>query len=80
MSDAATLDVQDLINAAIKSEPVSFKAAFDSVIADKVYNAIESRKMEMAKSIFNTEVDNSQEGVTAEDSASTEEEQNGEDA
>ena len=51
----ATVDVQDLISAAIQKQPSNFKDAFNSVIADRVYSAIESRKLELSKNVFNTQ-------------------------
>jgi hypothetical protein len=73
----ATVDVQDLISAAIQKQPSNFKDAFNSVIADRVYSAIESRKLELSKNVFNTQSASEEGDVSVEAETG---EQNGENA
>lgn len=46
MSDYSTLD---LVNFAAQSQPDQFRSAFNELIADKIANAIEARKQEIAQ-------------------------------
>lgn len=48
-----SMNAADLVSSALEKQPVTFRSAFDNVMLDKVYSAIESRKMDLAKSIFN---------------------------
>jgi len=75
----ATFDVQDLISAAIQKQPANFKDAFNSVIADKVYSAIESRKLELSKNVVNQQPASEEPANETSVEAETGE-QNGEDA
>lgn len=46
MSDYSTLD---LVNFAAENKPDQFRSAFNELIADKIANAIEARKQEVAQ-------------------------------
>jgi hypothetical protein len=75
----ATVDIQDLITAAIQKQPANFKDAFNSVIADRVYSAIESRKLEISKNVVNQQPASEEQPDDTSVEAETGE-QNGEDA
>lgn len=45
--------VQDIIDAAVESEPTKVQAAFDHIVGQKVMDALEIRKRELATSIYN---------------------------
>jgi hypothetical protein len=50
MSDNYT--VQDLIKFSYEQKPLDFENAFKSVLGDKLTNAIELKKQEMAQDVF----------------------------
>ena len=49
MSDVT---VHDLIKTAAQQNAVDFKAAFDSLVMDRVADAVQARKQEIAQSYF----------------------------
>lgn len=66
MSEYSTLD---LVNYAIDKQPDQFRTAFNELIADKIANAIEARKQEMASTYLSDDEedvvdDETQEEVT----------------
>ena len=54
MSDTQ-LTVGDMVNAAREESPSDFQSAFASVMLDKIADAIEAKKVEIAKNYFNYE-------------------------
>lgn len=65
------LTVADMVNAAGNESPSEFEDAFASVMLDKIADAIEAKKIEIAKNYFNYE--------DAEDNSAEQEEQPNED-
>lgn len=66
MSEYSTLD---LVNYAIDKQPDQFRTAFNELIADKIANAIEARKQEIASTYLSDDEedvvdDETQEEVT----------------
>lgn len=45
--------VQDLISLSYEQKPIDFEQAFSSLITDRLANAVELRKTEIAQSLFN---------------------------
>ena len=80
MTEENPYTVQDLISLSYEQKPVEFQGAFNSLITDKIASAIDSRKLEVAQTMFNP---NDQEDYEVEDDSVDqfeEEEDNGEDA
>lgn len=46
--------IQDIIDATVEGEPTTVQAAFDHIIGQKVMDALESRKRDLAASMFNS--------------------------
>ena len=49
-------DVTDLIAAAAEQKPDEFSDAFNSLILDRLSTAVETRKQEIAATMFDTDV------------------------
>jgi len=47
------MEIEDLMAAAIGQKPMEFENAFNSIIIDRVTDAIGDKKLEMANKIFN---------------------------
>lgn len=47
--------IDDMVNAARNDSPSDFQSAFASVVLDKIADAIEAKKVELAKNYFNYE-------------------------
>ena len=47
----------DMVNAALSGDKEAFKAAFDATFADKVTDALEVKKVEIASSLLTPEVE-----------------------
>jgi len=47
--------IDDMIASAIEGKPAEFKTAFDSIMASRVAQAVENKKIEVAQSMFNNE-------------------------
>ena len=45
--------VEDLVAAATQETPVEFENIFNDLIVDRLQNAVENRKTEMAQTMFN---------------------------
>ena len=45
--------IEDLITTAVSQKPADFASAFNDIIVDKLQSAIESRKEEIAQTMFN---------------------------
>ena len=61
-----TITINDLINSAVDSEPASFKDQFNQLMMDKVYDAVQEKKAQFAKNMFNSEDDEEQEEESTE--------------
>lgn len=64
--DTIEYKVSDLINFSSSQQPLEFKDAFDSLITKRIEAAVNDRKIEIAKSLYNTpSVDTEQETTYA---------------
>lgn len=54
MSDTQ-FTIDDMINAARAESPSDFQSAFASVVLDKISDAVQAKKLEVAKNYFNYE-------------------------
>lgn len=50
MSD--NIAIKDMISAALDGQPVAFKDHFNAAIMDRVYNAVEAKRVEVATNLF----------------------------
>ena len=63
--------VADLLNFSSSKKPVEFNQAFDAIMLNKISDAVDQKKVEMAQSMFNPQVevnvedDNEEEEVNA---------------
>jgi len=48
-------DIQAMINAALEQKPMEFEEIFGNALRDKLHDAIEARKEEIAQRLFATE-------------------------
>jgi hypothetical protein len=55
-----TLD--DLVDSTLESKPLDFEIAFNDIIKDRISDAIELRKQEIAKNIFNKQEEGTDDG------------------
>jgi hypothetical protein len=62
-----TYTVQDIIDGAFEKEPTRIAAAFDHLIGPKIMDALEARKQEIAKNLFNRQEEDSEEVDTEDD-------------
>jgi hypothetical protein len=46
-------DIEDLMSNAIAQKPMEFESAFKSIITDRIADAIDAKKAEIAKTLFN---------------------------
>ena len=46
-------EIEDLMSAAIAQRPMDFDNAFKSIMINKITDAIEDKKLELAQTIFN---------------------------
>lgn len=67
--------IDDMIGAATKESPSEFQSAFNSLVLDKISDAIQAKKIEVAKNYFNYE-DESEEGSEEETSAESDTDDN----
>jgi hypothetical protein len=63
-------DVTNLVVSAIEQKPLDFEAAFNDLIVDRIRTAVEDKKIEIAKQMYNYEPGESEEEL---DNAETEE-------
>jgi len=47
--------VSDLINFSSEQKPIDFEQAFSDIITDKIQNALNDKKLEVAQSMFGSE-------------------------
>lgn len=57
--------IQDIIDATVEQEPTKVQAAFDYIVGQKVMDALEARKQELASSLFNGQQISDQEEIEA---------------
>lgn len=53
MSENNKYDIEDLISNSVNQKPLEFADAFNNLILDKLHNAIENKKMEVASQLYN---------------------------
>lgn len=58
MTDKTTTD---LIVHTLQQKPIDFQQTFDDLLRDKLQDAVQAKKMEIAKTIFNTPSDSEEE-------------------
>lgn len=56
--------LSDLIKFSSQKEPIEFRSAFDQLIAQKIEQEIDNKKIEIAQHMFNPSVDVDQEDTT----------------
>jgi len=86
MSEDNKYDIKDMISAAVLQKPIEFETAFSDIMIDRIRNAVEAKKIEVAQQLYNyqpdIEVENDDEfgGSDAEldNSETPEEEEHGE--
>ena len=61
MSEDDKYNVNDLISSARDQKPTEFEDAFNSLIVDRLRSAVDTRKQEIATSMFNSEVGQTEE-------------------
>jgi hypothetical protein len=61
MTEDDKYNVIDLVSNARDQKPTEFEDTFNSLITDKIRSAIETRKQEIATSMFNHEVNQTEE-------------------
>ena len=65
-------DLTDLVVSAIEQKPLDFETAFNDIIVDRIRDAVEAKKVEVAKQMYGYEPEAEQET----DDAETEEDSN----
>lgn len=50
-------DLSDLVVSAIEQKPLDFETAFNDIIVDRIRNAVENKKVEIAQQMYNYEPD-----------------------
>ncbi len=53
MNDKQNYAIEDIITAIKNKEPIEVEKAFSDVLSDKLKGALDTRKQELAKSVFN---------------------------
>lgn len=48
-------DINDLLKASIDKNPVEFSNTFDSIVQDRIVNAVAERKQEIAQSLYGSD-------------------------
>lgn len=62
MSD--NIAIKDMISAALDGQPVAFKDHFNAAIMDRVYDAVQNQRVEVATNLFNDTTDDQPETET----------------
>jgi hypothetical protein len=50
-------NIEDLMSSAVAQRPMDFENAFKTIMIDRITDAIDERKIELAKTIFNNSKD-----------------------
>lgn len=74
MAEDNKYGIEDLISNAVLQKPIEFEAAFNDIVLDRIRDAVENKKIEVAKQLYGYESD------VADDQEPSEEEENGENA
>lgn len=59
-------DLTDLVVSAIEQKPLDFETAFNDIIVDRIRDAVEAKKVEVAKQMYGYEPEAEQETNDAE--------------
>lgn len=54
-------DIKDLIATSVEGKPTDFENVFNSIIVDRISDAVELKKQEVAQSMFNGSQEESEE-------------------
>ncbi len=73
MDNEMAYSIQDLVKFSYEQKPVDFEQAFNSLLSNKIADAVDVKKLEVAQNMFNTEKD-----INTEQDSDTEEELDGE--
>lgn len=55
MSEENKYELDNLVTAAVLQKPMEFEAAFDDLIVDRIRNAVENKKIEIAQQMYGYE-------------------------
>jgi ABC-type uncharacterized transport system involved in gliding motility auxiliary subunit len=55
MTDNNKYDISDMIISAAEQKPLDFETAFNDVLVNKIHNAIEQKKIEVAQQFYGYE-------------------------
>ena len=82
MSEDNKYGVQDLISNAVLQKPMEFETAFNDIVLDRIRDAVENKKIEVAQQLYNYDPNENDDemGQSDADLETPEEEENGEDA
>lgn len=53
--------ITDLLNASVDQKPHEFQDIFNSILIDRISNAVENKKIEVAHNMFNTDTEEHEE-------------------
>lgn len=67
-------DIKDLLDFAVNKKPVEFQSAFNDIMSERISDAIETRKVEIAQSLYSENVEEADPDDTEEDSETEENE------
>ena len=73
MSEDNKYGLDDLVSNAVLQKPIEFETAFNNIVLDRIRDAVENKKIEVAKQLYGYEPE-----VQPEDLEPSEEEENGE--
>jgi len=68
MDNEMAYSIQDLVKYSYEQKPVDFEQAFNSLLSNKIADAVDVKKLEVAQNMFNTE-----EEINTEQDSDTEE-------
>lgn len=70
--------IVDLINFSSNQKPLEFEGSFKEILQNKVADAIENKKLEIASRMFNAPEENNDEEIETDSEEETEEQEDGE--
>jgi hypothetical protein len=73
MSEDNKYGLEDLVSSAVLQKPLEFETAFNDIVLDRIRDAVENKKIEVAKQLYGYEPE-------VADQEPSEEEENGENA
>lgn len=57
MSEDNKYDIQDLVSAAVEQKPSNFEAAFNDILIDRIRDAVEDKKIQVAQQMYGYQVE-----------------------